>query len=270
MVKIAYEYEMLLYWVLIVAMLLGMKYKYKLKRNSLAFKSIIHIMIVFGLMNTLTALLTGYLNNDLFLTILIRVPVAVYFIFALVKAIKSIQRHENTIKEILDSSSEASMKVANIATELAASSNEVSASAEEISVTIQDIAELSHISMKSSDEIKQIMSLITNISDQTNLLALNASIEAGRAGDQGRGFAVVADEVRKLAEESKNAISDTQRQVQDIINYIRNTSSSMEGISTSAEEQTSSMEEISATANTLGNLAEDLKGNLIKSSKRFS
>ncbi len=61
---------------------------------------------------------------------------------------------------------------------------------------------------KRSEEIGNIINLITSIADQTNLLALNAAIEAARAGDHGKGFAVVADEVRKLAEESRSSAEE--------------------------------------------------------------
>lgn len=161
---------------------------------------------------------------------------------------KSFETMINNLNQIILVSQSTSINVANMATELAASSGEVSASTQEIASTSMQI-------MNASSHIREITDFITNISEQTNLLALNASIEAGRAGEHGRGFAVVADEVRKLAEESKTAISETGNRVEEIIGTINS-------ISSATEQQSASMEEITTTANRLGTLAEDLKQQL--------
>lgn len=69
---------------------------------------------------------------------------------------------------------------------------------------------------ESSQEIGDIVSLITDIADQTNILALNASIQASMAGEAGRGFAVVADEVQRLAERSSAATKQIEALVRTI------------------------------------------------------
>ncbi len=70
---------------------------------------------------------------------------------------------------------------------------------------------------ESSQEVGEIVQLISDIADRTSILALNASIQAAMAGEAGRGFAVVAEEVERLAVRS----TDATKQITTLIRTIQ-------------------------------------------------
>ncbi|CCQ52243.1 methyl-accepting chemotaxis protein [Crocosphaera watsonii] len=69
---------------------------------------------------------------------------------------------------------------------------------------------------ESSQEISQIVTIISSISEKTNVLAFNASIEASRAGEHGQGFKTVSEEVSRLATKVNEATQDIQYLVETI------------------------------------------------------
>lgn len=140
--------------------------------------------------------------------------------------------------------------------EIARSTNESSqmskttlAKAQESNDTIEKLG-------ASSQEIGDVIKVISSIAQQTNLLALNATIEAARAGEAGKGFAVVANEVKELAKQTAKATNDITNKISAIQSDTKNAIGAIGGISQSVERLNSiagviaaAVEEQTATTN---------------------
>lgn len=155
-----------------------------------------------------------------------------------------------------------------------------------ITESVKNTASAIQVLESRSQEIGDILNIISGISSQTNLLALNASIEAARVGEEGRGFAVVAGEVRKLAEQSEQSTSQiavlideiqteikqavramekgtaevdtgldvadqTGKLFEDILEAAKKVSNQIQEVSSATEEISASTEEMTATADDL-------------------
>jgi len=171
--------------------------------------------------------------------------------------------------EIVALSDEASANVNSVAgatEELFASITEISQrlsqavrTTDEANSEAQAATEIMQGLGRATEQVGEIVGLISNIASQTNLLALNATIEAARAGEAGRGFAIVASEVKALAQQTARATDDIRTQVEAIQNQstaalhsISGVTRTVTGISelvtavaAATEEQTAATEEIS-------------------------
>ncbi len=179
---------------------------------------------------------------------------------------------------VASASEEISTSIQTVAT----GAEEMSASIKEIAMNSADAAKMAHTAVEiagetnktitdlgeSSNEIGEVVKVITNIAKQTNLLALNATIEASRAGDAGKGFAVVANEVKELANQTASATKDISLKVdtiqsatKDSVQAIHKISGAIEKINDISNSIASAVEEQTATTNEIvRNISEASQG----------
>ncbi len=184
------------------------------------------------------------------------------------------QTQSSSVEEVSASVEELNASIDGVKTNAAeadAVAKKTNALAEQGGQAVQKSIEAMELIRNSSDQIAEIIQVISEIASQTNLLALNAAIEAARAGEHGMGFAVVADEVRKLAERSNQAageitslIKESSSRVQEGAQLSDETGNSLKEIIEGVEATVSKITEIATAtieqASNAGQVAEAIQG----------
>ncbi|HNX78039.1 MAG TPA: methyl-accepting chemotaxis protein [Candidatus Rifleibacterium sp.] len=93
---------------------------------------------------------------------------------------------------------------------------------ERLRATNQHLKELE----ASTNQMEDVIRVITKIARKSNLLSLNASIEAARVGEAGRAFSVVAAEMKKLAEDS----AQEAKKIDSLLQYLQTKTKAISGM----------------------------------------
>ena len=177
------------------------------------------------------------------------------------------QTQSSSVEEMNASIEELAHSVEGVkenATEASKLASNTNVLAEQGGTAVQKSSESMQLIRTSSNQIGEIIQVISEIASQTNLLALNAAIEAARAGEHGMGFAVVADEVRKLAERSNQAAQEVSSLIKESANRVEegtrmsdDTAKALEQIIEGVQATTTRIAEIAAaTVQQAGNASE--------------
>ena len=142
-------------------------------------------------------------------------------VLTMAESMKAVSGHASQSAQVARSSLEAADKGTAAVQDSIRSMNAIRDQIQETAKRIKRLGE-------SSQEIGEIVELISDITEQTNVLALNAAIQAASAGEAGRGFTVVAEEVQRLAERSGEATRQISALVKTIQSDTQDAVSAME------------------------------------------
>ncbi|QSZ41647.1 hypothetical protein GJV85_05845 [Sulfurimonas aquatica] len=127
-----------------------------------------------------------------------------------------LEKNVNGSKEILSVNQKSSLVLDETTSKIDSIIGSISTTQESAETISEEFTKL----IRDIEALKEITTVIRDISEQTNLLALNAAIEAARAGVHGRGFAVVAEEVRKLSERTNKAINEVDVSISVLVQSV--------------------------------------------------
>ena len=168
---------------------------------------------------------------------------------------RAMQRLQEEVQLIHDSSIAAKRDAVQAATEARGGSDRVSETTAAMGRVREDVVHLRGTVeglVESSARVGEIVEIIDEIADQTNLLSLNAAIEAARAGERGRGFAVVAEEIRDL---SARTTRSTQEVVKRVKAIQQGTDEAMGSVKTSTQQVGVGVEQVNQAGEALRRMA---------------